>query len=148
MKVILLQDVKSVGKKGEVVNASDGYARNFLFPKKLAQEANDVNMHILNKKNEADRKKKLAEIEDAQKVANELKDKEVIIYAKSGDNGRLFGAITTKDISQEMEKQLNITIDKKKIVVNTIKTMGLYDVEVKLYPEISTKIKVIIKEQQ
>ncbi|WP_346940516.1 50S ribosomal protein L9 [uncultured Clostridium sp.] len=148
MKVILLQDVKSVGKKGEVVNASDGYARNFLFPKKLAQEANDVNMHILNKKNEADRKKKLAEIEEAQKVANNLKDKEVIIYAKSGDNGRLFGAITTKDISQEMEKQLNITIDKKKIVVNTIKTMGLYDVEVKLYPEISTKIKVIIKEQQ
>lgn len=148
MKVILLQDVKSVGKKGEVVNASDGYARNFLFPKKLAQEANDVNMHILNKKNEADRKKKLAEIEEAQKVANELKDKEVIIYAKSGDNGRLFGAITTKDISQEMEKQLDITIDKKKIVVNTIKTMGLYDVEVKLYPEISTKIKVIIKEQQ
>ncbi|MEW8995628.1 50S ribosomal protein L9 [Clostridium sp.] len=148
MKVILLQDVKSVGKKGEVVNASDGYARNFLFPKKLAQEANDVNMHILNKKNEADRKKKLAEIEEAQKVANELKDKEVIIYAKSGDNGRLFGAITTKDISQEMEKQFNITIDKKKIVVNTIKTMGLYDVEVKLYPEISTKIKVIIKEQQ
>ncbi len=148
MKVILLQDVKSVGKKGEVVNASDGYARNFLFPKKLAQEANDVNMHILNKKNEADRKKKLAEIEEAQKVANELKDKEVIIYAKSGDNGRLFGAITTKDISQEMEKQLNITIDKKKIVVNTIKTMGLYNVEVKLYPEISTKIKVIIKEQQ
>lgn len=148
MKVILLQDVKSVGKKGEVVNASDGYARNFLFPKKLAQEANDVNMHILNKKNEADRKKKLAEIEEAQKIANELKDKEVIIYAKSGDNGRLFGAITTKDISQEMEKQLNITIDKKKIVVNTIKTMGLYDVEVKLYPEISTKIKVIIKEQQ
>ncbi len=148
MKVILLQDVKSVGKKGEVVNASDGYARNFLFPKKLAQEANDVNMHILNKKNEADRKKKLAEIEEAQKVANELKDKEVIIYAKSGDNGRLFGAITTKDISQEMEKQLNITIDKKKIIVNTIKTMGLYDVEVKLYPEISTKIKVIIKERQ
>ena len=148
MKVILLQDVKSVGKKGEVVNASDGYARNFLFPKKLAQEANDVNMHILNKKNEADRKKKLAEIEEAQKVANDLKDKEVVIYAKSGDNGRLFGAITTKDISQEMEKQLNITIDKKKIVVNTIKTMGSYDVEVKLYPEISTKIKVIIKEQQ
>jgi large subunit ribosomal protein L9 len=148
MKVILLQDVKSVGKKGEVVNASDGYARNFLFPKKLAQEANEVNMHILNKKNEADRKKKLAEIEDAQKVANELKDKEVIICAKSGDNGRLFGAITTKDISQEMEKQLNIVIDKKKIVVNTIKTMGAYDVEVKLYPEISTKIKVIIKEQQ
>ncbi len=148
MKVILLQDVKSVGKKGEVINASDGYARNFLFPKKLAEEANEVNMHILNKKNEADRKKKLAEIEEAQSLASKLKDKEVIIYAKCGDNGRLFGAITTKDISQEMEKQLNISIDKKKIVVNTIKSMGAYDVEVKLYPEISTKIKVIVKEHE
>ena len=148
MKVILLQDVKSVGKKGEVVNASDGYARNFLFPKKLAQEANDVNMHILNKKNEADRKKKLAEIEEAQKVANELKDKEVVIYAKSGDNGRLFGAITSKDIATALNKQYNVDIDKKKIVTDTIKTMGAFEIEVKLYPEISTKIKVVIKEQQ
>lgn len=145
MKVILLQDVKSVGKKGDVVNASDGYARNFLFPKKLAQEANDVNMHILNKKNEADRKKKLAETEAAQKVANDLKDKEVVIYAKAGDGGKLFGAITSKDISQEMETQLNISVDKKKIVMNTIKSIGTYTVEVKLYPEISTKIKISIK---
>lgn len=146
MKVILLQDVKSVGKKGDVVNTSDGYARNFLFPKKLAQEANDVNMHILNKKNEADRKKKTAEIEAAQKLANELKDKEVIINAKAGEGGRLFGAITSKDISQEMEKQLSVSVDKKKIVVNTIKTIGIYTAEVKLYPEISTKIKVVVKE--
>lgn len=145
MKVILLQDVKSVGKKGDVVNASDGYARNFLFPKKLAQEANDVNMHILNKKNEADRKKKLAETEAAQKIANDLKDKEVVIYAKAGDGGKLFGAITSKDISQEMETQLNISVDKKKIVMNTIKSIGTYTVEVKLYPEISTKIKISIK---
>lgn len=148
MKVILLQDVKSVGKKGEVVNASDGYARNFLFPKKLAQEANDTNMHILNKKNEADRKKKLAETEAAQKLANELKEKEVIIYAKAGDGGKLFGAITSKDISQEMEKQLNVDIDKKKISINTIKSIGIYTAEIKLYPEISTKIKVVIKEKQ
>ncbi len=148
MKVILLQDVKSVGKKGDVVNASDGYARNFLFPKKLAQEANDVNMHILNKKNETDRKKKLAETEAAQKVANELKDKEVVIYAKAGDGGKLFGAITSKDISQEMEKQLNISVDKKKIVMNTIKSIGTYTVEVKLYPAISTKIKIAIKHKE
>lgn len=147
MKVILLQDVKSIGKKGEVVNVSDGYARNFLFPKKVAQEANEVNMHILNKKNEADRKKKVAEIEEAQKLANELKDKEIIISAKSGENGRLFGAITSKDISQEIENQLNVTIDKKKISINTIKTTGIYEAEIKVYPEISTKIKVIIKEQ-
>lgn len=148
MKVILLQDVKSVGKKGEVVNASDGYARNFLFPKKLAQEANDVNMHILNKKNETDRKKKLAETEAAQKLANELKDKEVVIYAKAGDGGKLFGAITSKDISQEMENQLNVSVDKKKIVMNTIKSIGTYTVEVKLYPAIATKIKIVIKHKE
>lgn len=148
MKVILLQDVKSVGKKGDVVNISDGYARNFLFPKKLAQEANDVNMHILNKKNEADRKKKTAEIEAAQKLANELKDKEVLIYTKAGEGGKLFGAITSKDISQEMDKQLNVSVDKKKIVINTIKNIGIYTAEVKLYPEISTKIKVVIKENE
>lgn len=145
MKVILLQDVKALGKKGEVVNVSDGHARNFLFPKKLAQEANDTNMHILNKKNEADRKKKTAEIEAAQKLSNELKDKEIKIEAKAGDNGKLFGAITSKDISQEMEKQLGVSIDKKKIVMNTIKTVGTYEAEIKIYPEISTKIKIIIK---
>lgn len=145
MKVILLKDVKALGKKGEVVNVSDGHARNFLFPKKLAEEANSANMHILNKKNEADRKRKTAEIEAAQKLANEIKDKEVTISAKAGDNGKLFGAITSKDISQEIEKQLNVSIDKKKIVINTIKTVGVYEAEIKVYPEISTKIKVIIK---
>lgn len=147
MKVILLQDVKGVGKKGEVINASDGYARNFLFPKKLAQEANDVNMHILNKKNETERKKKLAEIEAAQKLAAELKDKIVKIIAKSGENGRLFGAITSKDIAQELNRQHSVDIDKKKIVTDTIKTMGTYDVEIKLYPEVSTRIKVVVSEQ-
>ncbi|MEG0774832.1 50S ribosomal protein L9 [Clostridium sp.] len=147
MKVILLQDVKGVGKKGEVINASDGYARNFLFPKKLAQEANDVNMHILNKKNETDRKKKLAEIEAAQKLAGELKDKVVKITAKAGESGRLFGAITSKDIAQELNKQHSVDIDKKKIVMDTIKTMGTFDVEVKLYPEVSTRIKVVVSEQ-
>ncbi len=147
MKVILLQDVKGVGKKGDVVNASDGYARNFLFPKKLAQEANDANMHILNKKNETERKKKLAEIEAAQKLAADLKDKEVKITAKSGDNGRLFGAITSKDIATALNKQYNVDIDKKKIVTDTIKTMGAFEIEVKLYPEVSTKIKVVVNEQ-
>lgn len=147
MKVILLQDVKGVGKKGEVINASDGYARNFLFPKKLAQEANDANMHILNKKNETERKKKLAEIEAAQKLATDLKDKEVKITAKSGDNGRLFGAITSKDIATALNKQYNVDIDKKKIVTDTIKTMGTFEIEVKLYPEVSTKIKVVVSEQ-
>lgn len=146
MKVILLSDVKSVGKKGDIVNASDGYARNFLFPRKLAQEANESNLHILNNQKEAERKKKTAEIEAAQKLAEELKGREIRIMVKSGEHGRLFGSITNKDISDAMKKQFKIDIDKKKIVVEPIKQLGTYDVEVKIYPEISTKVKVIIGE--
>lgn len=147
MKVILLSDVKALGKKGDVVNASDGYARNFLFPRKLAIEATDANMHILNNKKEAERKQKLAEIEEAQKVANGLKGKEIKLKVKSGENGRLFGSITGKDISDELKKSYKIDIDKKKIVVEAIRQLGTYEVEVKIYPEISTKIKVVVEEQ-
>jgi large subunit ribosomal protein L9 len=146
MKVILLADIKSVGKKGEVVNASDGYARNFLFPRKLAQEATESNLNVLNQKKEAERRKKLAEIEAAQKLADELKDKQVKIIAKSGEHGRLFGAITSKDISDALKKQYNIDIDKKKITVDSIKQLGVYEAELKLYAEVSTKIKVAIAE--
>ena len=144
MKVILLQDVKKIGKKGEVINVSDGYARNFLFPKKLAKEATDANFHILNNQKENERKQKLAEIEAAQKLASELKGKEVKIEAKSGENGKLFGAITSKDVAQEINKVYKMNIDKKKIVMDTIKVAGGYEIEVKLYPEVSTKMKVII----
>ena len=144
MKVILLQDVKKIGKKGEVINTSDGYARNYLFPRKLAQEATDANLHILNNKKENERKKKLAEIEAAQKVANELKGKEIKITTKLGENGKLFGAITSKDIASEIKKQFKVEVDKKKIVMDTIKVSGTYEIEVKLYPEVSTKMKVVI----
>ena len=147
MKVILLKDIKSVGKKGDVINAADGYARNFLFPRKLAEEATDANMHILNKKDENERKKKTAEIEEAQKLANELKDKVVKIIGKAGESGKLFGAITTKDIATALNKQCNLDIDKKKILTDTIKLLGTYEVEIKIYPEISTKIKVLVCEQ-
>ena len=147
MKVILLQDVKSVGKKGDVIEASDGYARNFLFPRKLAQQASDSNMHILNTKKENERKHKLAELEAAQKLAGELKGKEITIKAKAGDSGKLFGAITSKDVAQLIKEQYKIEIDKKKIVMDTIKLVGGYDIDVKLYPEVSTKLKVIIVPQ-
>jgi large subunit ribosomal protein L9 len=147
MKVILLQDVKKVGKKGDVVDISDGYARNFLFPRKLAEEANNNNMHILNTKKENERKKKLAEIEAAQKLASELKGKEIKIEAKSGNGGRLFGAITSKDVAELINKQFKLSVDKKKIVMDTIKVAGSYDIEIKLYPEVSTKMKVIITPQ-
>ena len=148
MKVILLQDVKKMGKKGDVIEASDGYARNYLFPRKLAEEATANALHVVNAKKENERKKKLAELEAAQKLAAELKGKEVTINAKAGDNGRLFGAITNKDVAEVINSQFNLSIDKKKIVVNTIKVAGTYEVEVKLYPEVSTKIKVIIVPKQ
>lgn len=148
MKVILLQDVKKIGKKGDVIEASDGYARNFLFPKKLAQEASSSNMHILNNKKENERKQKLAELEAAQKLAGELKGKEIKINAKAGENGKLFGAITSKDVAQLIKEQYKIEIDKKKIVMDTIKLAGGYDIDIKLYPEVSTKMKVIIVPQE
>jgi len=147
MKVILLQDVKQIGKKGDVIEASDGYARNFLFPRKLAQEANDSNMHILNNKKENERKLKLAQLEAAQKLAGELKGKEITIKAKAGDSGKLFGAITSKDVAELIKTQYKIEVDKKKIVMDTIKLAGGYEIEVKLYPEVSTKMKVIIVPQ-
>ncbi|WP_127837069.1 50S ribosomal protein L9 [Clostridium prolinivorans] len=148
MKVILLSDVKGVGKKGDVINAADGYARNYLFPRKLAQEATAANMNILNQKKEAERRKKLAETEAAQKLADTLKGKEVKITAKSGENGRLFGSITSKDIAEALNSQYKLDIDKKKIVVETIRSLGVYEAEIKLYPEISTKIKVVVSEQK
>lgn len=147
MKVILLKDVKGQGKKGQVVNVSDGYARNFLFPKSLAEEANSGNLNILNKKNEIERKKKLAEVEEAQSEADKLRNKEINIIAKSGENGKLFGAITNKDIAVEIKNKFGMDIDKKKIVMDTIKLAGAYDIEVKLYAEIAIKMKVIVKSE-
>ena len=148
MKVILLQDVKKMGKKGDVIEASDGYARNYLFPRKLAEEATANALHVVNAIKENERKKKLAELEAAQKLAAELKGKEVTINAKAGDNGRLFGAITNKDVAEAINSEFNLSIDKKKVVVNTIKVAGTYEVEVKLYPEVSTKMKVNIVPKQ
>ncbi|MEG0133938.1 50S ribosomal protein L9 [Clostridium sp.] len=147
MKVILLKDVKTLGKVGDVINASDGYARNFLFPKGLAKEATDNNMHILNNQKENERKQKLAELEAAQKLASELKGKEIKIIGKAGDNGKLFGAITSKDVAKKIKELYKVEIDKKKIVMDTIKIAGGYEIEVKLYPEVSTKMKVIIVPQ-
>lgn len=147
MKVILLQDVKKLGKKGDVINATDGYARNYLFPRKLAQEATDSNVNILNNQKEKERKQKLAELEAAQKLAGELKGKEIKITSKTGESGKLFGAITSKDVAELIKTQYNVEVDKKKIVMDTIKVAGQYDIDVKLYPEVSTKMKVIIVPQ-
>lgn len=148
MKVILLQDVKKIGKKGDVIDTSDGYARNFLFPRKLAEEANDANLHILNNKKENERKQKLAELEAAQNVAKELKGKVIKISAKAGEGGKLFGAITSKEVAKLINDQYKVQVDKKKIVMDTIKVAGGYEIEVKLYPEVSTKMRVVVEQQQ
>ena len=125
MKVILLQDVKKMGKKGDVIEASDGYARNYLFPRKLAEEATANALHVVNAKKENERKKKLAELEAAQKLAAELKGKEVTINAKAGDSGRLFGAITNKDVAEAINSEFNLSIDKKKVVVKELDCVGI-----------------------
>lgn len=145
MKIILLKDVKKLGKKDDVVNVSDGYARNFLFPRKLALEAKESNLNLLNNKKEAERKQKLEEVEKAQKLADELKNQEIVIKVKSGDNGKLFGSITGKDIADELKKKYKLDVDRRKVIVENIRQLGVYDVEIKLYPEISTKIKVRIE---
>ena len=147
MKVILLKDVKSLGKKGDLVNASDGYARNYLIPKKLAEQATENNVHILNKKKEAERRQKLKELEEAQKLAKSLMGKEIKFKVKIGENGRLFGSITSKDISEKLKEQYNMDIDKKKIVAETIRQTGVYEAEIKIYPEVSTKVKVSVLEE-
>ena len=144
MKVILLQDVKKIGKKGDVINTSDGYARNYLFPRKLAEEATDSNLHILNNKKENERKQKLAELEAAQKLAKELKGKELKLTVKTGENNKLFGAITSKDVAELIKTQYKVEVEKKKIVMDTIKLAGTYEIEVKWYPEVSTKMKLMI----
>lgn len=145
MKIILLKDVKDLGKKGDVVEASDGYARNYLFPRKLAQEGTTSNMHVISAQKESERKVKLKEIEAAQAVAEQIKNKEIIYKVKVGENGRLFGAVTSKDVVELVKKNFGLDVDKKKIIVDTIKTIGSYDVEVKLYPEIASKFKLVVQ---
>ncbi len=147
MKIILLSDVKGLGKKGQVVEASDGYVRNFLFPKKLAKEATDTNIHILNNQKNIERKKKLEEVERAQEIAKDLFGKEVVICVKTGENGKIYGAVSNKDVADALTKTYNISIDKKKISLEPIKSLGFYEAEIKVYPEISTKIKVVVKQE-
>ncbi|NLN40752.1 MAG: 50S ribosomal protein L9 [Clostridiales bacterium] len=147
MKVILLKDVKGTGVKGDVVNISDGYARNFLFPKGLAVEATKSNLNELKNKERAQQKRIEQEKQEARELAKKISDITLVIKAKSGENGKLFGSVTNKEIAQELKKQHNITIDRKKIVLNEpIKQLGQMDLEVKLYPEISGKLTVKVEE--
>ena len=134
MKVILLENIKGVGKKDEIINANDGYARNYLFPKKLAVEANSGNLSNLKSKQNSKKKKKNKEREEAIKIANELKNITLKIIVKAGANGKIFGGVTAKEISENLKEQYKIDIDKKKIVLKeTIKMIGTTHVEAKLF---------------
>lgn len=146
MKVVLLQDVKSVGKKDTVVTVSDGYARNFLFPRKLAVEATAAAMNDVKTKESAKAHHKREEIKAAEEIKAKIDGKTVTIKAKAGKEGKLFGAVTTKDVADAIKQQLNVDIDKKKLVMNDIKTFMRCECEVKIYPEIHAKITVNVEE--
>ena len=147
MKVLLLADVKGQGKKDQIVEVSDGYARNFLFPKKLAVVADAKVMRETKSKEEAKKFRLKEEKAAAKALADKLGTLTVRITASSGGDGRLYGSITSKDIAEKLREQYNIEIDKRKLVLSeNIKSYGTYDVEVKVYPEISAKLKVTVAE--
>jgi large subunit ribosomal protein L9 len=145
MKVILKVDVKDLGKKGDIVNTSDGYARNYLFPKGVAMEATEGNLKAQEAFKAKAAKKKAEEADSARELAKKISSLPITINVKTGENGKLFGSITSKDIAEELKKQHGIDIDKKKFVLDeAIKTAGEYTVEIKVYPEIAAKLKVIV----
>ena len=143
MKVIIKADIKGVGKKDEVINASDGYARNFLFPKNLAVEAHNENMAKLKAKQNSAKFQKDQEREEALKIADKLSKILLKIKVKSGENGKIFGGVSAKEIGQELEKEYKIKVDKKKIdLKETIKTLGMQTVEIKLFEGVIGKLKI------
>ena len=145
MKVILTQDIKSVGKKGQIIDASDGYARNFLLPRKLAVEANAKNMSLLQGRKDSANFKKDQEKENALQLQEKLSKIMLKIKVKAGGNGKIFGSITSKEIATELKEQYNIDIDKKKIILkDPIKEIGIFNIEIKLYEGIIGKLKIDI----
>lgn len=147
MKVILLQDVKSLGKKGEVVNVSDGYARNAIFPKKLGIEANAKNMNDLKLQNQHADKVAQENYESALALAKELETKKVTLKMKAGEGGRTFGSVSTKEIAQAAKEQLGLELDKKKMQLpEPIRAFGMTEVAIKLHPKVTGKFTVHVVE--
>ena len=147
MKVILIEDVKSLGKKGEMVNVSDGYARNALFPKKLALEATSKNINDLKLQKAHEEKKAKEALADAKAFAAELAAKEIQVSIKVGEGGKTFGSISSKEIAEAAKAQLGYELDKKKIqIASPIKALGTTSVGIKLHPKVTAELKVIVKE--
>lgn len=146
MKVILKADVKSLGKKGDLVNASDGYARNFLFPKGLAVEANATAMNEFNNKEQSKKFHEAEEIKAAEEVKTQIDGKTFALKAKAGANGKLFGSVTAKDVAAKIKEEMNIDIDKRKISMTDIKAFGTVKAEVKVYQGVVATISVQVTE--
>ena len=147
MKVILLEDVKSLGKKGQIVNVSDGYARNMILPKKLGVEATSKNLNDLKLRKANEEKVAQENLDAAKAFAEELSTKEVILTLKVGEGGRTFGSVSSKEISEAAKKQLNLEIDKKKLQLeNPIRNLGVTNVPVRLHPKVTGSLKVWVKE--
>lgn len=147
MKVILLEDVKSLGKKGQLVDVSDGYARNFILSKKKGIEATAKNMNDLKLQKAHEDKLAAQRLEEAKLFSAEIAKAEVVLELKVGEGGKLFGAVSSKEIAQAAKEQLNMELDKKKLVLpNPIKTVGTTSVSVKLHPQVTAELKVVVKE--
>lgn len=148
MKIILLEDVKSLGKKGEIVNVSDGYARNMILPKKLGVEATGKNLNDLKLQNQHAEKVAQENLEAAQAFAASLKDKKVEVKMKSGKDGRTFGSISTKEIAESAKSQLGLELDKKKMLLkDPIKALGSYEIQIKLHPQVTGTFTVHVSEE-
>lgn len=143
MKVILQADVKSLGKKGQVIEVADGYGRNYLLPKGLAVEASGGNVKILEQQKAADARRKAQELAAAKELADKLKQTEVVIRTRMGDSGRLFGSVTSKEIADALLKNHGLSLDKRKIELKeSIKSLGVYNLSVKVHPEVHAILKV------
>ena len=146
MKVILLEDVKSLGKKGEIVNVNDGYARNFILPKKLGLEATSKNLNDLKLQKQNDEKVAQEKLDAAKALAEEIKEKSITVKIRAGVEGKVFGSISSKEIATEAKKQLNMDIDKKKIVIpDAIKSLGTYNVNIKLHKDVTATLTVKVE---
>lgn len=146
MEIILLQDVKALGKKGEIVKVSDGYARNFILPKKLGLEATKQNLYDLNAQKAAEVKKQKEILEEAQSQAKKLEDLTITVKIKAGEGGKTFGSIASKEIAAAVKEQFGLDLDKKKLVLNDpIKHAGSYTIPVKLHPQVTAQMKVTVE---
>lgn len=147
MKVILLQDVKSLGKKNDIVDVSDGYAKNFIFTKKLGVEANAKNLNDLKLQKQNDEKVAAKLLSDAKEYAKLVEEKTVVVKVKSGEGGRVFGSVSSKEIAEEAKKQHGLELDKKKIQLpEQLKSIGAYEIAVKLHPQVTATLKVKVEE--